>query len=176
MGWFLTAILVAATGMIPAVPAARADGGVVRIRQAAGPFEVTVFTSPTPLRAGPVDISVMVGNRARDQPVLDAEVSILVVSLDGASSISADAIRENATNKLLYAALLELPHSGRWRLGVGVRHDGNTAEVTTDLSAAPPRPPLLFFWPYLVLPAVAIAMFGLHQWLSARPAVATERQ
>ena len=165
----------AVIGVITAASTVRADGGVVRISQAAGPFEVTVFTSPTPLRAGPVDISVMVRDRASDQPILDAEVSLLLVSREGTASMRAEATRANATNKLLYAALLELPRSGWWRLTLAVRHDGGTGEVSTDLSAAPPLPPLLSFWPYLALPAIVIVLFGLHQWLSARPAAATTR-
>ena len=37
-----------------------ADGGTLRTRQQAGPFIVSIFTAPEPLRAGPVDVSVLV--------------------------------------------------------------------------------------------------------------------
>ncbi len=39
---------------------ARADGGAVRLRQRSGGYQIAVFTEPTPLRAGPVDVSVLV--------------------------------------------------------------------------------------------------------------------
>src|SRR5262249_46030011 len=34
---------------------ARGDGGVVRLAERVGGYRVTVFTEPTPLRAGPID-------------------------------------------------------------------------------------------------------------------------
>ncbi len=36
------------------------DGGAVRFSGQQGDWRITVFTSPTPLRAGPVDVSVLV--------------------------------------------------------------------------------------------------------------------
>ena len=48
---------------------ARADGGVVRLRQRAGGYQIAVFTSPTPIRAGPVDVSVLVQDAATEECV-----------------------------------------------------------------------------------------------------------
>ncbi len=42
-----------------ATSVAWADGGAVRFLERRGDRLVTVFTSPTPLRAGPVDVSVL---------------------------------------------------------------------------------------------------------------------
>ena len=42
-----------------AQPTAFADGGAVQFRTNAGPYVITVFTSPSPLSAGPADISVL---------------------------------------------------------------------------------------------------------------------
>src|SRR5262245_5830682 len=39
---------------------ARADGGAEQFERSAGPFVVTVFTTPSPLRAGLVDISLLI--------------------------------------------------------------------------------------------------------------------
>jgi len=41
-------------------PIIRADGGTLRLWERAGNYKVAVFTDPTPLRAGPVDVSVFV--------------------------------------------------------------------------------------------------------------------
>lgn len=169
------AIVATLAGLTTGAPDVGADGGVVRVSQPAGPFAVTVFTSPTPFRAGPVDISVMVRDRADDQPVLDAEVSIRLTSLEGAPTTRAAATRANATNKLLYAALFDLPRDGRWRLAVAVRRDGGVGEVTTEVTAEPRLPPLASFWPYLLLPLVVVALFCLHQWLTAPAAGRTRR-
>ena len=39
-----------------------ADGGTVQLRKEAGALVITVFTSPAPLSAGPVDISLLLQN------------------------------------------------------------------------------------------------------------------
>jgi hypothetical protein len=146
---------------------ARGDGGVVRFNGPAGPFDVTVFTAPTPLRAGPVDISVLVRDRTVQQPVLDAQVVVRLVPANAMSSaVAAVATRARATNKLLYAALAALPAPGSWNMQVTIRHGAGTATVSQPLEVARPLPPLLAFWPYLAVPPVCIALFILHQWLS----------
>ncbi len=55
---------------------ALADGGTVQFTKAAGPFVVTVFATPSPLRAGPVDISLMIQQSNNQQPLLDCDVEI----------------------------------------------------------------------------------------------------
>src|SRR5580704_11488590 len=42
---------------------ARADGGVIRLFEAKGPYIVTIFTASEPVQASPVDVSVMVQRR-----------------------------------------------------------------------------------------------------------------
>ena len=64
---------------------ARADGGLLRARQAAGPFIVSIFTAPEPLRAGPVDVSVFVQSSEGDV-LTDAVVDILLESATRPSS------------------------------------------------------------------------------------------
>ena len=41
-----------------------ADGGTVRLSEEQGRYRITVFTAPAPLRAGPVDVSVLVQEAA----------------------------------------------------------------------------------------------------------------
>ncbi|MDX2169893.1 MAG: hypothetical protein SF182_22670 [Deltaproteobacteria bacterium] len=136
---------------------AAGDGGLVRTSQAAGPYSITVFSAPTPLRAGPIDLSVLV---QRDgTPVLDLPVSIVL--RQGDTRLEIAATHAAATNKLLYAAPFVLPAPGRWVVNV-------TAGVETvgfALDAAPAASGAWTFWPYLVLPFVLIVVFALHQWL-----------
>jgi hypothetical protein len=146
---------------------ARGDGGVVQFNGPAGPFDVAVFTAPTPLRAGPVDISVLIRERTDQRPILDAEVVLQLVPANATGpAITAAATREQATNKLLYAALVDLPAPGAWNMRVTVRHGAAAATVAQHLEAARALPPLLAFWPYLAMPPVCIALFILHQRLS----------
>jgi hypothetical protein len=149
--------------------AAFADGGLLRASETAGPFIITVFSSPTPLRAGPADISVMVQERDTGAPALDAQVTVTAQrSGDGLQPVVAAATRAQATNKLLYAALVDLTAAGSWDLHVTVNRDTATARITTTLAVGPPLPRLLAFWPYLALPPAAILLFALHQWLRLR--------
>ncbi len=154
-----------ALAVLVSAPTARGDGGLMRLSQAAGPFEITLFTAPTPLRAGRVDVSVLV--QADRAPVLDAEVQV-ALRAPGLERTAA-ATRAAATNKLLYAALLDVPEPGRWTLEARVRAGERAATVSCEVDVAPPLPPLLAFWPYVAFPAVAIALFALHQWLTRRP-------
>src|SRR6185369_5480920 len=54
---------------------AKGDGGIIRLREAQGPFLVTVFSSPEAVAGGPVDLSVLVQGRETGEVVLDADVT-----------------------------------------------------------------------------------------------------
>jgi hypothetical protein len=146
--------------------AARGDGGVVRLRQPSGPFLISVFTPPDPLRAGPLDFSVLVQDRSSGETILDAAVYLDIRQLDGNSPLLlARATHEQATNKLFHAAVVKIPEAGRWSLRVDVRRGPDEATGATELQVAPPTPRLAAIWPYLLLPPFAIAVFALHQAL-----------
>jgi YtkA-like protein len=154
---------------------AQADGGFVELHQEAGPFVVTVFAAPGPLRAGPVDISVLVQDRPSGQPVLDAEVFVRLEG-PGATTLVERATREAAQNKLLYSALLNLPEAGQWELEVTIKQGKETASIVGQVSAAAPTPFLLSYWRSLLLPPIVIAVFALNQLLKRRSAHSKERQ
>src|SRR5437868_5841580 len=59
--------------------AARADGGMIRLSEQNGKYRITVFTSPAPLRAGPVDISVLVQDDMTGEVEPAAQVDIEAV-------------------------------------------------------------------------------------------------
>jgi len=149
---------------------AQADGGFVELHQEVGPFVVTVFSAPGPLRAGPVDISVLVQDRASGQPVLDGEVFVRLKS-PGAITLVERATREVAQNKLLYSALIDLPEAGQWELEVTIKQGKETASILGQVSAAAPTPFLLSYWRSLSLPPIFIAVFALNQWLRRRALV-----
>jgi len=141
-----------------------ADGGGALSRQESGPFEITVFAAPIPIRAGPIDVTVLIQRRDSLQPVLDANVSIL---LDGVTQI---ATRSQAQNKLLYAATLNLPHPGEWNYTVSAKSTAGQATISGSFQAAGSASPLGAHAFYLAIPPVLIAVFMLHQWLSRRSA------
>jgi hypothetical protein len=146
---------------------AQADGGFVELHQEVGPFVVTVFSAPGALRAGPVDISVLVQDRASGQPVLDGEVFVRL-SRESGMTLVERATREGAQNKLLYSALINLPEAGQWELEVTITRGTETARVVGQVSAAAPTPFLFSYWRSLLLPPIVIAVFALNQWLRLR--------
>jgi cytochrome c oxidase assembly factor CtaG len=144
-------------------------GGEVYLMEEAGPFLITVFTDPTPLRAGPVDISVMVQDRDRGRPILHAVVTVqLREHGTDRPPIITPALRQQATNKLLYAALIDLPTPGRWELQVHIEQGGVSAWVAGALTVAPPLSVFVSSWSSLLLLPVVIGLISLHQWLSQR--------
>lgn len=149
---------------------AGADGGAVRLSQRVDDVSVTVFTSPTPLRAGPIDVSVLLLDGRTGAVIGDAGVNVtLRTPPPEEMTVTATATRAQATNKLLYAALLDLPAAGAWRVEVAIDRAGHPpAAVTFDVDVAPPLPPWRTYWPYFALPAIAIAVYALHQWLVLR--------
>jgi hypothetical protein len=144
-----------------------ADGGIVQFQKQAGPFLVTVFSAPVPLRVGPADLSVMVQKVDDRSKVLDCDVT-LALSKPGDRGIQARATRTQATNKLLYAAPVVFPLPGSWHLRADIKERGDTVRVNGELAVLPELPPLIAHWPYFALVPVAAALFGLNQWLKAR--------
>jgi hypothetical protein len=73
------------TTLMLAPIAASADGGVVRLRKASGPFLISVFTASDSLRVGPIDMSVLVRGLNSGETILDATVDLALQPLDSDS-------------------------------------------------------------------------------------------
>lgn len=145
------------------------DSGVVRVSRIDGPWRLTVFSEPTPLRAGLVDLSVLVQRPEDDEPVLDATVSLMLEPADGlASSMLVEATREAATNRLLYSAKFELPEPGAWNIEVAAMHGKAISRVSFQVDAAEAIPPILDMWIWFAIPGAAILLVVLNQWLQRR--------
>jgi hypothetical protein len=144
----------------------RADGGTVRLSEQKGNYRITVFTAPTPLRAGPVDVSALLQDAATGQPLSNIRVTIKAVRQGSPDTeILHTATTAAATNKLYYAAAFDLPEPGRYWLEVSI--DGALGEARADfeLEAAKPLPPWLTMWPWLGWPVLVVLLFSIHQFL-----------
>src|SRR5262245_47840960 len=159
--------LLTLTVLLIPVREARADGGVIQMTKTAGPFVITVFTTPAPLRAGPVDISVLIQNRENSEPVLNAQVLIQLRKETGLL-ITAQATSATAQNKLLYATTMNIPEAGQWEIEVRVQQDEQTVSVSETIAVAPSRSLLFSHWQNLALPPLVIFLFVLNQWLKRR--------
>src|SRR5260370_37856658 len=145
----------------------RADGGTMRISEKRDGLLITVFTAPSPFRAGPVDVSVLVQDALTGELVPQAQVTVRMTKA-GQLALEYPATREAATNKLLHAAQFELPEPGRWQLEVQVEAVHRLAVIGCALEAAAPLPRWRELWPWIGWPALAIALFGIHQVLARR--------
>jgi hypothetical protein len=161
--------------------------GIVRLRDARGPFVITVFTSPELISGRAADISVLVQRRDSNEAVLDAIVSFvltpprnsirkdsdpmcgqpgMVTTLgpqDGPATIMAR--REQSPNKLLYTAAINFPLTGPWELDTLVRHGADSAKFTCEIPVGLPARPLAGLVPFLALPPLLVALFAINQWL-----------
>jgi hypothetical protein len=158
---FVVGVFVALGGV------AYADGGTLRLSRASGPFVVSVFTTPEPLRAGAADVSVLVQSQSGGAVVLDAAVGLRLRAPDGTEQRLV-ATHGAAANRLLFAANVTLPVSGRWLLDVTVRRGDAEATAAGALDVARATPRLAAQWPALTLPALLIALFLWRQRLRRR--------
>ena len=151
----------------------RADGGTLRLSRCEGPYRISVFTKPTPLRAGPVDISVLVQDAITADVDLGATVMVSITPAGrNGQPMYQTATSKAATNKLLRAAVFDLPEPGHWSVEVEVQGEQGSARVHSVLEAAGrlPRWPAMASW--IAWPVPVIVLFSIHQvlvWRQRRP-------
>ena len=142
----------------------------MRLRERAGRYQITVFTSPTPLRAGPVDVSVLVQDTATGEFVPEAWVTVCLKAPGAGHVLECPATTEAATNKLFRAAELRLPEPGWWDVAVAVEGPHGPALVRFEIQADEPPPRWLDLWPWFGWPALVVALFGIHHVFVRRKA------
>jgi hypothetical protein len=147
---------------------AKADGGAVRLRERAGDYQAAVFTSPTPFRAGPVDVSVLVQDAATGECLPEARVTVRLTARESGLVLEYPATPGAATNKLFHAAVFQLPEPGWWDVEVVVAGPRGSAMIRFGVQADEPPPRWLSMWPWFGWPALAVALFGLHQIMVRR--------
>ena len=163
-------------------PSVFADGGVVLFKKAAEYFEITVFQSPAPLRAGISDFSVLIQSKETGRPILDCDIRFTATpvkadvsakawqppccSMQHSQDVTADLTRAHSKNRILYGALVALPQPGQWRVELLISHANTQCKIEHDITVAPPVSPLQAYWPLLLLPFMVGGLVGLYQWRS----------
>ena len=157
--------LLVAAGWCLCASAALADGGRLRAYEPAGDFRIAIFTSPEPLSAGPVDVSVLVQDRATGETILDADV-VLELSGPGGLVLSSPAGR-HARNRLFYGTIVSLT-PGSWTAAARIRRADSAASVraTFDVGGSGPGP--IRTWPWLSIPPLAVALYAANRRLRRR--------
>jgi hypothetical protein len=153
---------------------ALADGGRVVLIERHGGYRISVFTSPDPLRAGPIDISVLLQDAETGNAISNAQVNVSLTPSGGSSrTIRAVATNDAATNKLLRAALVELPEAGLWDVEIACLAAHGPARVQFKIDAAPRSAGWLNVWPWFSWPAAMAMLFGIHRRLVSQRKTAT---
>jgi hypothetical protein len=140
-----------------------ADGGALRLREKAGGYEIGVFTSPTPIRAGTIDVSVLVQDAATGEFVPNTKVTVCLKLPRSERILKYAATNEAATNKLFKAAVFNLSKAGSWDVDVAVEGPHGPAQVSFAVDANERLPRWREYWPWFTWPAAVIALFGAHQ-------------
>ena len=144
-----------------------ADGGALIMRVQDHGLTISAFASPVPLRVGLTDISILIQNAADQNPILDGEITLHLVD-PRKSEITIRATHAQATNKLLYAANVNLPIGGNWKLRVNYQKGREHATAATAFAVLPAAPALVTYWPYFALVPAGLGLFALNQWLKAQ--------
>jgi len=141
------------------------DGGRLRFHEQAGPFTITLFTSPDPIREGQADFSVAVERPGVSGIIEDANVTLILTPADGKSGrLVLHTSHSAATNRLLQAANFNLPASGFWRVTVNVQQGTDVGQCSGVVEVVPAT--LVSSettWEIVVVP-LTIMLFVIHQW------------
>jgi hypothetical protein len=153
---------------LPLAEDCRADGGAVRAIRMSGPFQIAAFTSPNPLTAGTVDLSVLVQDAATMEPVSDAAITIAVKPRGRKfGAVQRQATAEAATNKLFRACLVEL-EAGEYDATVLCGAPQGHGQIEFTFVVGPKPPQLAALWPWIGWPAVPLVLFISHRLLAKR--------
>jgi len=142
-----------------------ADGGRIRLHRQAGPFLITLFTTPDPLVAGPADFSVAVERADGRGLVQDAEVTLILTTAQSAEGtrMVATATHAAATSRFLQAVNLQLPASGVWHVAVLVSEGADAGSCEADFDVQPQTTyQSQTLWQVLLIPML-ILLYVVHQ-------------
>jgi len=147
---------------------ARADLGQVRLSESAGPYHVTVLTSPAPLYAGPLEISVFLQDAETREPVADATVEVVLTSFDSENRphrpTHLRAVQERDAAGPHYMTRCVLPQAGDWQIEVNITSPAGSETVTFRGTAAPAPARWQTLWPWICWPPVVILLFAIREY------------
>jgi hypothetical protein len=157
--------LILLAGLVPPVKA-HTEGKMQLAATPAGPFKLTVWTSPDPAEVGEIHVAAAVVLAEDASPILGADVLIELTPIEGEGEmLSALATAEDATNKFLYEAVFEVSETGMYRVNLTVAEDeGPTGEASFLIEVTSPSG---FNW-WLLIPVAlglgVVAFFLFGRW------------
>lgn len=135
---------------------AHTEGKMQLSAEPAGPFKMTVFTSPDPAVAGDIHVAALIFLAEDASPLLDADVMVEMKPLEDNGSVhSSPAVLGEAENKLLFEAVLDVSTPGLYLVTVSVEEgDGQSGEASFELDVTSGGG---FNWLYLI-PVILISL------------------
>lgn len=147
-------------------------GTPVKINIPSGPYLLSIWTDPDPLRVDETHVTVAVMEPETQAPIVtgvQVRVQLTAVA-DESLSFTATASADNSANRLLYAAIFEnLPTDGRWRGLVSVDGPAGAGKgVPFEVEVMPPAP-FNWLWPGIGGMVVLLLVWWVHSWRRQAP-------
>ena len=144
---------------------AHTEGKMQLAAQPAGPYKMTVFTSPDPATIGEIHVAALIFKAENATPVLDAEVTVTLESVDdGGTPLSVPANLGDAENKLLFEAIMLVEEPGIYKVTIAAADsEVGSGEASFELEVVSDGG---FNWLYLI-PVLAVVLIAVL-WLLSR--------
>ena len=144
--------------LIIAPTQAHGIGKTLALNEPAGPYLLSVWTDPDPLRADETHVVVGVTDPATRQPIVSGvEVTITLIAVDDPTVVFSETAGTDNVNRFFYAAEFnDQVTEGRWQVGVRVTGEPGTGELAGhEIDIAPPR---RINWLWLGIGGVIVAV------------------
>lgn len=133
--------------VLPAWPAYTHGGGTPQLtNEDIGPYWVSAWTSPDPVREGQMHLTVSIAEPGAETgqqagaPVLGASVEVILTPRAGGfADAMAQATNEQSANKLFYEADVLVPAAGDWQVQIDVQGPEGRGVAQFDLVVLPTR-------------------------------------
>jgi hypothetical protein len=151
-----------------AVVGAHGIGKPQVLNAASGPYLISAWTDPDPLRADETHVVVAVTDPITREPIIaGVEVTVRMQSMADPATVITQIAESDETNRLLFAAEFnDRVTEGRWQVGIATSGErGAGEEVTFEVDVAPARG---FNMLWVGLGGLVILVVGWF-FLSSRP-------
>ncbi len=144
--------------LIIAPAQAHGIGKMLVLNETAGPYLLSVWTDPDPLRADQTHVVVAVTDPTTRQPIVSGvDVTITMTAVGGPPNTLSETAGTDSVNRFFYAAEFnDQLTEGRWQVGVRVTGQAGTGELTGyEIDVEPPR---RINWLWLGIGGLALAV------------------
>jgi hypothetical protein len=135
------------------------DAGLVRAHTSDDHLTMTVFTSPTPIRVGLLDVSVLLQS-TNDDSIRWGTINALLAPPDG-NAMTVSLTRDAASTTFMQAAKFIVDQPGLWHITITARSDHDVLLAAFDVHVAPALPRLLDLWPWFLPVPIILTLWAI---------------